>query len=94
VSPHGRHKTRAKNRLEKGMDYGFFTEKKSRIKKALKQMFGPELSDKFEIKQAYLPVPTEAESANKKGSKKKTPKRKQGYFTVNFKEEDITIIYL
>jgi CRISPR-associated protein (TIGR02584 family) len=94
VAPHSYHLTRTKNALEKGMNYRFFTEKKTRVKSSLKEMFGPELAEKFEIKQVSLPSPIKTYTSDKKHTKKsQKPKKKSGYFTIDFKNEDFTIKY-
>jgi CRISPR-associated protein (TIGR02584 family) len=84
VSPYSPHKERTISSLESGMHYGFFSEKKTLVKKALNKMFGPELAESFSI-QSF-------KEKNLKNGKEVT-KRKPGYFTMDIDLEDVDIIY-
>lgn len=84
VSPYSPHKERTISSLQNGMHYGFFSEKKTLVKKSLSQMFGPELAEAYSIQPYKI---TEL----KKG--KKAVKRKQGYFTMDIVLGNVEIIY-
>lgn len=80
VVPHSAHAERVAKPLKNGMNYGFFSEKKSRVNSTLRKMFGPELASQFEIKQVYL------EGKTKRG------KKKAGFFTVGVQSHSCQVI--